>query len=90
MLFSCTGVGERILYFINNEIVDNFVNQGFMQTPNQDQLDDKTIRRNLTLTSAKIGLNNTRIQCYIENVTSTENNISNISVIKIQGKANLW
>ena len=87
--FSCTGVGNtfnfNILYFVNGKTVNNFVDEGFIQTPNQEQLDDETIRRNLTLNSAKIDYNNTEIQCHIENIISGETEFSATSVIKIQG-----
>ena len=82
--FSCTGIGDSILYFVNDTTVSKYVAEGFLQTPDQDHLDGDVIRRNLTLTSAKIGFNNTKIHCRIEDLMSGDS-LSNYTIIQIQG-----
>ena len=85
--FSCTGTGDAILFLANGTSVNNLAAEGFMQTPNV-VLDEsnKLIRRNLTLMSARADLNNTMIKCFIEDLTLSEHNISDATIIQIQGK----
>ena len=81
--FSCTGVGDRILFLVNSSSVNDWADEGFMQTsPDESK---NLIRRNLTLTSARADLNNTMIQCFIEDTSLMESNISDVAVIQIQG-----
>lgn len=89
--FSCTGVGDIIFFFADSTSVTSLAADGFQQTPHQDTLDEssKLIRRNLTLTSARAHLNNTMIQCYIEDSALVESNQSDIATIRIQGEIKL-
>ena len=85
--FSCAGVGIGIVYIINATFAtdENLVNKGFTQQAGIDILDNNLIRRNLSLTSAKISLNNTEIMCRVESTDGTYD-YSPSSTLMIQGK----
>ena len=83
--FSCTGTGDSILFLVNNMTINNFASEGFKQTQEQDMLDGGVIRRNMTLTSATTDLNNTEIQCLIEDTQLSEFNQSDKAIIRVQG-----
>lgn len=84
MHLSCTGVGDTILFLVNDTSIKNLEAEGFAQTAKQDMLDEssKLIRRNLTLTSAK---GDPVILCLIEDLTLMESNQSDVLIIQIQG-----
>ena len=86
--YSCTGVGHDILYLVNGSTASNFVSEGFISQVGHDTLNNNIIRRNLTLISATIDLNNTKVQCrlaVIDPPNPTINTFSNISTLRIQG-----
>ena len=79
--FSCTGVGDDILYLINYKSVNSY--EEFQQSDRI--IMGNSITRNLTLTSATADLNNTFIQCRVE-VTGTPSNFTySNTTLRIQG-----
>ena len=86
--YSCTGIGSNIYYRINGSVASNFIDQGFITQVGQDTLSDNLKRRNLTLTSATIDLNNTNVQCRIAVIYPwpISSAFSNLSILTIQGK----
>ena len=85
--YSCTGVGDDILYLINDTQASDYLCKGFITGIHQDTLNNGVIRRNLTLSSATIDLNNTNVMCRIISIHVLPFNVaySNVSTLKIQG-----
>ena len=89
--YSCTGVGDDILYFVNNSVASNFVSSGFYEQIGQDSLGNGLKRRNLTLESATIDLNNTKVVCRVTvlDIPNPPTHVfSNASILRIQGMCN--
>ena len=86
--YSCTGVGDDILYLINDTQAVDLCFKGFITQMNQVMLNNDLIQRNLTLPSATIDLNNTNVTCRIDFIPgSFDPAYSNVSTLKIQGKS---
>ena len=87
MHFSCIGTGTNILYLINDLPAFNFIMKGFKES--NKEMVGSLIRKNLTIMSATLDLNNTNIQCRTEVAALPPNPsvtaLSNTSTLKIQG-----
>lgn len=82
--FSCSAVNSDLIYFtINGTSASNllFTLKGF-NLKAEEIVGANKIRRNLTLTSATVDINNTEIYCRAGGDTIID---SDIAVLKIQG-----
>ena len=85
--FSCVVVAEEIDYFVNNTSTNqqNIIDAGFKEST-VDNLNDTTIRLNLT-TTALSQYNNTEVYCRgLNTMMSFGQSVSETAVLLVQGK----
>ena len=86
--FSCVAIANEIIFFINETSASDSIvtNKGFIQLPGDD-VNDTTLRRNLTAT-ALTQYNNTEIQCValiVVSATEIKSIVSDVAILKVQG-----
>ena len=85
--FSCVVVAEEIDYFVNNTSTNqqNIIDAGFKEST-VDNLNDTTIRLNLT-TTALSQYNNTEVYCRgLNTMMSFGQSVSETAILLVQGK----
>ena len=74
------------MYLVNGTVASNFTDKGFITQNNLDILSSGWKRRNLTLTSATIDLNNTNVRCRVSVLIPYKAVYSNTSILRLQGR----
>ena len=86
--FSCVAIATEIIFFVNETSASDLIvaNKGFHQLL-ADEVNDTTLRRNLTAT-ALTQYNNTEIQCValiFVSLMETNTVASDVAILRVQG-----